>query len=201
MKIGYARVSTRDQSLQLQVDALKEAGCGKIYQEVASGAKTARVVLDDLINNLREGDTLVIWKLDRLGRNLAHLLQLMDELQKKQVCLISLSDSIDTTTAQGRLIFSIFASLAEFERGLISERTRAGLAAARARGRVGGNRKGLSENAKEKAKLASVLYSNKKIPIKSITSQLNIGRATLYRYLRYTNTPVDTYIKKVVNCD
>ncbi len=130
MKIGYARVSTKDQLLSMQVEALNAAGCEQIHKEIASGAKTARPVLDEIIRNLREGDTLVIWKLDRLGRNLAHLIHLTTKLIEKKVGLISLNDPIDTTTAQGRLIFGIFASLAEFERELIRERTQAGLKSA-----------------------------------------------------------------------
>ena len=143
MKIGYARISTRDQSLSMQTEALKAAGCVKIHEEVASGAKTVRPVLDEIIRNLREGDTVVIWKLDRLGRNLAHLIHLTTVLLEKKVGLISLNDPIDTTTSQGRMIFGIFASLAEFERELIRERTSAGLVSARARGRNGGRPKGM----------------------------------------------------------
>lgn len=151
MKIGYARISTKDQALSMQVEALNAAGCEQIHEEIASGAKTARPVLDEIIRNLREGDTLVIWKLDRLGRNLAHLIHLTTKLIEKKVGLISLNAPIDTTTAQGRLIFGIFASLAEFERELIRERTQAGLKSARARGRKGGRPKGMSKVAMEKA--------------------------------------------------
>ncbi|MCG8581263.1 MAG: recombinase family protein, partial [Bacteroidales bacterium] len=157
MKIGYARVSTRDQSLTMQVEALQSAGCDKVCEEVASGARTARPVLDEIIRNLREGDVLVIWKLDRLGRNLAHLIKVATLLLEKKVGLISLNDPIDTTTPQGRLIFGIFASLAEFERELIRERTNAGLNSARARGRQGGRPKGLSDSAKERAIIAETL--------------------------------------------
>ena len=190
MKIGYARISTRDQSLQLQVDALKAAGCEKIYQEVASGAKTARPILDDLMKNAREGDTIVICKLDRLGRNLAHLLQLVEELKNKQVSLISLNDPIDTTTPQGRMMFHLFGMVAEYERGMIMERISAGLKAARARGIFGGRKKGLTEDAKQKAKLAKVLYNSKNIPISAITKQLNISKPTLYTYLRYLGVEI-----------
>jgi DNA invertase Pin-like site-specific DNA recombinase len=116
----------------MQVEALREAGCDKIHEEIASGAKTARPVLDEILRNLRTGDTVVIWKLDRLGRNLAHLIQLTTHLSEKKVGLISLNDPIDTTTPQGRLVFNLFASLAEFERDVIRERTQAGLSAARA---------------------------------------------------------------------
>jgi len=187
MKIGYARVSTKDQNLSMQVDALKEAGCAIVYEEVASGAKTARVVLDEIMRHLREGDTLVIWKLDRLGRSLRHLISLTTQLTEKKVGLISLNDPIDTTTAQGRMNFGIFASLAEFERELISERTQAGLKSARARGRKGGRPKGMSKKAEEKADIAEALYNNGKLSVKRIAEQLDISKTTLYLYLRSRN--------------
>ena len=190
MKIGYARVSTRDQSLSMQVEALKEVGCVKIYEEIASGAKTVRPVLDEIMRNLREGDTIVIWKLDRLGRNLAHLIHLTTVLLEKKVGLISLNDPIDTTTSQGRLIFGIFASLAEFERELIRERTQAGLKSARARGRKGGRPKGMSQDALEKATIAEALYTNGTIPVKKIAEQLDISKTTLYLYLRSRNVVI-----------
>lgn len=190
MRIGYARVSTKDQSLSLQVDALKKSGCDQIYEEVASGVKTARPILDEIVRNLRQDDTLVIWKLDRLGRNLAHLIELTTKLMKKKVGLISLNDPIDTTTAQGRLIFGIFASLAEFERELIRERTQAGLKSARARGRNGGRPKGISKAAMEKAIIAEALYKNGTISVKKIAEQLDISKTTLYFYLRALNVPI-----------
>ncbi|MFU7598314.1 recombinase family protein [Legionella pneumophila] len=190
MKIGYARVSTKEQSLSMQVDALKKTGCDQIHEEIASGAKTARPVLDEIVRNLRDGDTLVIWKLDRLGRNLAHLIHLTTKLIEKKVGLISLNDPIDTTTAQGRLVFGIFASLAEFERELIRERTQAGLKSARARGRKGGRPKGMSKSAMEKATIAEALYKNGTIPVKKIAEQLDISKTTLYLYLRSRNVPV-----------
>ena len=194
MKIGYARVSTKDQSLSMQIDELRQAGCTQIHEEIASGAKTARPVLDEVIRNLREEDTLVIWKLDRLGRNLAHLIHLTTKLIEKKVGLISLHDPIDTTTAQGRLIFGIFASLAEFERELIRERTQAGLASARARGRKGGRPKGMTTAAIEKAAIAEALYKNGSIPVKKIAEQLGISKTTLYLYLRYRNVDIGAKI-------
>nr|WP_255296271.1 recombinase family protein [Xanthomonas citri] len=127
MKIGYARVSTREQNPALQVDALKAVGCERIYQDVASGAKTARPALDELLGQLRAGDVLVIWKLDRMGRSLKHLVELVGNLMERKVGLLSLNDPIDTTSAQGRFVFNLFATLAEFERELIRERTQAGL--------------------------------------------------------------------------
>ena len=190
MKIGYARVSTRDQSLRMQVEALREAGCDKIHEEIASGAKTARPVLDEILRNLRTGDTVVIWKLDRLGRNLAHLIQLTTHLSEKKVGLISLNDPIDTTTSHGRLIFSIFGSLAEFERELIIERTHAGLKSARARGRKGGRPKGMSQDAMHKATIAEALYTNGTISVKKIAEQLDISKTTRYLYLRSRNVMI-----------
>jgi len=199
MKIGYARVSTREQLLSMQVEALKEAGCIQIHEEIASGAKTARPVLDEIMRNLREGDTLVIWKLDRLGRNLAHLIHLTTKLIEKKVGLISLHDPIDTTTAQGRLIFGIFASLAEFERELIRERTQAGLKSARARGRKGGRPKGMSKSAMEKATIAEALYKNGTIPVKKIAEQLDISKTTLYLYLRSRNVLIGEKISEILD--
>lgn len=190
MKIGYARVSTKDQSLSMQVEALKKVGCNRIHEEIASGAKTARPVLDEIMRNLREGDTLVIWKLDRLGRNLAHLIHLTTALIEKKVGLISLNDPIDTTTSQGRMIFGFFASLAEFERELIVERTQAGLKSARTRGRKGGRPKGLTKEAMEKATIAEALYKNGTIPVKKIAEQLDISKTTLYLYLRSRNVVI-----------
>ncbi|WP_392538558.1 recombinase family protein [Legionella sp. 227] len=190
MKIGYARVSTKEQSLSMQVDALKKAGCDQIHEEIASGAKTARPVLDEIMRNIREGDTLVIWKLDRLGRNLAHLIHLTNKLIEKKVGLISLNDPIDTSTAQGRMVFGIFATLAEFERELIRERTQAGLKSARARGRKGGRPKGMSKSAMEKAAIAEALYKNGTIPVKKIAEQLDISKTTLYLYLRSRNVSI-----------
>lgn len=181
----------------MQIDALKQADCIQIHQEIASGAKTARPVLDEIIRNLRGEDTLVIWKLDRLGRNLVHLIQLTDNLIEKNVGLISLNDPIDTTSAQGRLIFGIFASLAEFERELIRERTQAGLKSARARGRKGGRPKGISQSAIEKAAIAEALYKDGSIPVKKIAEQLGISKTTLYLYLRFRNVPIGANIASV----
>ena len=197
MKIGYARVSTREQSLAMQVEALKKAGCDQIHEEIASGAKTSRPVLEEIMRNLREGDTLIIWKLDRLGRNLAHLIHLTTKLIEKEVGLISLNDPIDTSTAQGRMVFGIFASLAEFERELIRERTQAGLMSARARGRKGGRPKGMTQAAIEKAIIAEALYKNGSIPVKKIAEQLGISKTTLYLYLRYRNVDIGVMPKPI----
>jgi DNA invertase Pin-like site-specific DNA recombinase len=177
MKIGYARVSTRDQNLDLQLDALQRAGCETIYQDVASGAKTLRPELDKMLGQLRSGDVLVIWKLDRLGRSLAHLVELVGDLVKRKIGLVSLNDPIDTTSAQGRLVFNLFASLAEFERELIRERTQTGLTSARARGRVGGRPKGLSSQAQATAMAAETLYREKRLSVSAIAGKLHISKS------------------------
>ncbi len=185
MKLGYARVSTKDQHLELQIDALTKAGCEKIYQDIASGARTERPALNEMINHLRPGDVLVIWKLDRLGRSLNHLIGLVNDLMKKNIGLQSLHDPIDTTTAQGRLSFNLFASLAEFERDLIRERTQAGLSAARARGRNGGRPKGIPPKAEATACAAETLYKEGRLSVNEISEKLGIAKSTLYAYLRH----------------
>jgi DNA invertase Pin-like site-specific DNA recombinase len=185
MRLGYARISTSDQSFDLQVDALKKASCEKVFKEVASGARTSRPVLDDLLSRTRAGDVLIVWKLDRLGRSLKHLAMLANELMERQIGLISLNDPIDTTTPQGRLVFNIFASLAEFERDLIRERTQAGLKAARARGRRGGRPPGLSKQAEATAMAAETLYREGQLTVKAICNQLGISKPTFYAYLKH----------------
>jgi DNA invertase Pin-like site-specific DNA recombinase len=190
MKIGYARVSTRDQNIELQLDALTQAGCEVIYQEKASGATAARPELDRMLEQLRKGDAVYIYKLDRLGRSLKHLLELVGELQQRGVGLVSLTDAINTTSAQGRLVFNLFASLAEFERELIRERTHAGLNAARARGRVGGRRRGLSEEAERTAIVAETLYKEQQLGVNEIAQRLRISKVTLYKYLRHRGVPI-----------
>lgn len=195
MKIGYARVSTRDQNLDLQLDALKRAGCERIYQDVASGSTTARPALDELLGQLRAGDVLVIWKLDRMGRSLKHLVELVGNLIERKVALLSLNDPIDTTSAQGRLVFNLFASLAEFERELIRERTQAGLTAARARGRVGGRPKGLSPQAQATAMAAETLYRERRMGVAAIAQKLHVSKSTLYSYLRHRGIAISPYEK------
>jgi DNA invertase Pin-like site-specific DNA recombinase len=184
MKIGYARVSTKDQSLNLQKDALKKAGCKKIYSEQISGAKTDRPKLTELVGQLRKGDMIIVWKLDRLGRSLRDLVSLISKFQDLGVGFKSLQDNIDTTTPTGKLTFHLFAALAEFERDIISTRTKAGLEAARARGRKGGRPAGLSKKAQDKARLAESLYKEKERSISEICDHLSISKPTLYRYLR-----------------
>src|SRR5689334_19075752 len=182
MDIGYARVSTGEQTLALQLDALTQAGCGKVYQETASGAKADRPVLADVLGYLRPGDTLVVWRLDRLGRSLQHLIAVVAQLAERGIGFKSLTEQIDTTTSGGKLVFHVFGALAEFERDLIRERTHAGLAAARARGRIGGRPKKLAD-AKQVA-LARALYASGQSDIATICRTLGISRATLYRALK-----------------
>ncbi|QHV97902.1 recombinase family protein [Spirosoma endbachense] len=184
MKIGYARVSTQDQNLSMQLDALKAQGCEKIFQEKASGTKADRPELTKLLEHVRVGDTVVIWKLDRLGRSLAHLVEMVNVLEREGIGLISLNDPVDTTTAQGRLVFRIFASLAEFERELIKERTQAGLQSARRRGQRLGRPTGLSKEAQNKSRIAESLYKEGKLSVKDISKLLDISKSTLYVYLR-----------------
>jgi len=184
MLFGYARVSTQDQQLHLQLDDLEKAGCERVFQEKISSAKD-RPQLKLLIDTLRSGDTVVVWKLDRLGRSLKELIGLVNDFQARGIGFRSLHDAIDTTTAQGRLIFNLFASLAEFERDLIRERTRAGLSAARARGRRGGRPKGLGKATLAKAQAARTLYEKREKTAEEIGQVLGISRATVYRYLAY----------------
>jgi DNA invertase Pin-like site-specific DNA recombinase len=179
MIIGYARVSTTEQNLDLQRDALKRAGCEKIIEDTVSGGKGQRTGLERVHDALRSGDVLAVWRLDRLGRSLKHLIELMAELEAERIGFQSVTESIDTTTPGGKLVFHIFGALAEFERNLISERTYAGLAAARARGRKGGRRKKLGE--KQRA-VAVDLYRHMKHTIDEICKVVGISRPTLYKY-------------------
>lgn len=196
MLIGYARVSTKDQNLQMQLDALTAAGCEMIFQETASGAKAERPELTKLMALLRKGDVVCIYKLDRLGRSLKNLLELVTELDTRGVGLRSLTDAIDTTTPQGRLILNIFGSLAEFERDLIRERTKAGLESARARGRKGGRRSGLSAESQKKAMLAEMYYKEQKMGVNDIAKTIGISKMTLYKYLRLRGVTISDYKRK-----
>ena len=180
MLIGYARVSTADQTLHLQQDALQKAACSKIFTDTASGAKTERKGLDEALQYVRPGDTLVVWRLDRLGRSLPHLITTMTALEERGIGFKSMTENIDTTSG-GKLIFHIFGALAEFERNLIRERTTAGLSAARARGRTGGRPKALTGR---KLSIAQDLYNNPQNKIPVILQTLKISRATLYRYIK-----------------
>jgi len=186
--IGYARVSTTEQHLHLQQDALEKAGCLKIFTDTISGAKAERKGLAEALNYVRAGDTLVVWRLDRLGRSLKDLIERITQLLNRNIGFKSLTEQIDTTTSGGKLIFHIFGALAEFERDIIRERTNAGLTAARARGRKGGRpRSSLSSDSK--LQMARQMYENKTILVSDIYKSLGSPRSTFYKYVR-------TYFKK-----
>jgi len=178
---GYARVSTGDQDARLQHDALEAAGCYKVFTDTASGALASRPELGKLLDQLRPGDTLVVWRLDRLGRAIRHLIDQLTELQERGIEFRSLQENIDTGSSGGRLVFHIFASLAEFERDLISERTHAGLEAARARGRRGGRPPLLSG---DKLRTARKLYEQQDMTVAQIGEVLGVSRTTVYRALQ-----------------
>ncbi|OGT74763.1 MAG: invertase [Gammaproteobacteria bacterium RIFCSPLOWO2_02_FULL_57_10] len=179
--VGYARVSTAGQDLSLQLDSLANAGCGRVFHDVASGAKITRQGLDAALSYLRPGDTLVIWKIDRLGRSLGHLVQIIEDLRKRNIGFRSITDAaIDTTTPGGTLIFHIFASLATFERELIGERTKAGLSAAAVRGRRGGRRPVVT--ASKLAKAHDLL--GKGLSVRQAAAAIKISKTALYEALR-----------------
>lgn len=180
MLIGYARVSTDDQNLNLQRDALSQAGCIKIYEDRLSGARTARPGLEKALEVARSGDVLVVWRLDRLGRSLKDLIGMMENLSERGIELHSLTEALATTSSSGQLIFHLFGSLAEFERNLIRERTQAGLKAARTRGRKGGRPKALEP---AKRQLAIKLYDERQHTIKEICRMMGISKPTLYSYI------------------
>ena len=181
MLLGYARCSTIDQDPALQLDALTAAGCERIWTETASGAAAERPQLADLLSHARGGDTLVVWRLDRLGRSLPHLIGLLADLEQRQVQFRSLTEALDTSTAGGRLVFNIFASIADFERQLVQERTQAGLAAARARGRVGGRPTGMTPAKTRTAR--RMLHDGETLT--TVAAALSISRTTLYRHLAH----------------
>lgn len=182
MQIGYARVSTDDQTLDLQLDALRKAGGARIFRDTLSGAKAERPGLRDALDYLRVGDTLVVWRLDRLGRSLRHLIGTMISLEQHGVDFRSLTESIDTTSG-GKFIFHIFGALAEFERDLIRERTHAGLVAARVRGRTGGRPKVTAFQDPRKLAAARRLYAEGKTSISTICATFGISKSTFYRYV------------------
>jgi len=179
--LGYARVSTEDQNASLQEDALMTAGCIKVFTDHASGSEASRPELDRMLDQLRSGDVVVVWRLDRLGRSLKNLIVMVENLASLGVGFRSISESIDTTTANGRLFFSIMGALAEFERDLIRERTNAGLAAARARGRVGGRPSVMNTKKIDKARK---LYDSQQHTVSEIAEMLNVSVATIYRHLK-----------------
>lgn len=180
MLVGYARVSTSDQRLDLQLDALCEAGCERTFTDEASGAKTERPGLTDALAFARTGDTLVVWKLDRFGRSLKDLVGRVEELRERGVGFRSLTEGVDTTSSTGKLVFHVFGALAEFERDLIRERTMAGLASARARGRKGGRPRAMDE---EKIRVASRLMKDPEVSVAEVCRAVGVSSATLYRYV------------------
>ena len=185
MIFGYARVSTQDQLLDLQLDALKKADCEEIFSEKVSGVKTDRPELTKLLSSLRKGDMVIVWKLDRLGRSIQDLINVVTTIKNLGAEFTSIHDGINTTTATGRFTFNIFASLAEFEREIIRERTFAGLAAARIRGKKGGRPSGLTKVQQGKAKSVYIMYISGKKSMTDISKEFNIARSTCYRYIDY----------------
>jgi DNA invertase Pin-like site-specific DNA recombinase len=180
MLIGYARVSTRDQKPDLQRDALRQAGCERVFEETASGAKRDRPQLNAALDFMRGGDSLVVWKLDRLARSTRQLSETVEALERRAMGLKILTQNIDTASAGGRLIFTVFSAIAEFEREIIRESTRAGLDAARSRGRKGGRPRALSD---KDLKQARALLADPEITVEDVARRLGVGPSTLYRYL------------------
>lgn len=180
MKIGYARVSTNQQDTQLQKDALALANCERVYEEVFSAKTKDRPELSRMLDALRSGDTVVVWRLDRLGRSLKDLIEILDSFKEKNIQFISLTENIDTTSAMGELVFHFIAAMSQFERNLISERTKAGLASARARGRVGGRKPKLSDS---DIKKATAMLADKSITVSDVANHFNVSRTTLYKHI------------------
>lgn len=179
MLIGYARVSTRDQEPHLQLDALRQAACERLFEETASGAKRDRSELNAALDYVRAGDSLVVWKLDRLARSTRQLLETVEVLEQRGIGLKILTQNIDAASAGGRSVFTLFSAIAEFEREIIRERTRAGLDAARSRGRTGGRPRALSE---KELKEARALLADSEITVENVARRLGVGPSTLYRY-------------------
>ena len=207
MKKAYARISTTAQNIDSQIDELQKHGYDEIYTDEASGKNTKRPELEKMLQSLRKGDKVIIYRLDRLGRSLSDLLRLMKSFEEQEVALVSLSENINTTTVTGKLVFNIFASIADFERNLIIERTKIGLKAAKARGRMGGRKKGYSEEAKGKAEMAYNLYQSEKSKdkqscatkrsVNQLARIVGVSRKTFYNYvnwyqesIRDNNSPV-----------
>jgi DNA invertase Pin-like site-specific DNA recombinase len=181
MLVGYARVSTQDQKADLQTDALQAAGCEKIFTEKASGAQRDRPELKASLEYIRAGDMLIVWKLDRLARSIKQLIETVEDLEKRGIGFKSLTENIDTTTSGGKLIFHIFASLAEFERSIIQERTKAGLDAARARGKRGGRPPALTDKDIQAAK---AMLADPNITVEEVATRLKVAPSTLYRHIK-----------------
>ncbi|CAM3249635.1 recombinase family protein [Empedobacter stercoris] len=197
MKIGYARVSTKDQNLDLQIEALENVGCERIYQEKMNGSTKSRPELDNMLNHLRSGDEVYVWRLDRLGRSLRHIIDLVVSLNEQKVIIRGISDGVDTSTMSGRLFVNIMASLAEYERELIRERTNAGLQSARARGRKGGRPKGFTKEKISKLLILRSLYKDVSKSPKDIYEPLQLTRATFYRYVKILDNHTDEEIKEM----
>ena len=185
--VGYARVSTADQTTAMQLDALNALGCARVFEETASGARTGRPILSAALDYMREGDTLVVWKLDRLARSISQLIETVSNLRKRGIELRSLQENIDTGTTSGRLMFHLFASLAEFERDLIRDRTKAGLDAARARGRKGGRPRRLTEADVDTAR--KLLEADPPVSFSEVARRLKVGPSTLYNYFPADSIP------------
>ncbi|MEM9834055.1 MAG: recombinase family protein [Bacteroidota bacterium] len=196
MKLGYARVSTYEQNLDLQLDALKKEGCKHLFSDKVSGVKAKKPNFDKLLSYAREGDTIVVWKLDRLGRSTVQLIELAESLQQRGVHLKSLSESIDTTSAMGKMFFQLMCILAEHERNIIRERTQAGLASARARGRTGGRPKGLSQRYQNIAEEVGRVYQQGHLSTEQIREMFGIkSQPTLYKILDFAGVEHDTFVK------
>lgn len=197
MKIGYARVSTKDQNLDLQIEALQKAECDKIYQEKISGSTKNRPELDKMLAHLRNGDEVLVWRLDRLGRSLKHIIDLVLDLSNKGIVIKGISDGVDTSTTSGRLFLNIMASLSEYERELIRERTNAGLQSARARGRTGGRPKGFAKETIDKLLIMRSVYKDVSKSPEEIFKPLGLTRATFYRYAKILDNNTNEEIKKM----
>lgn len=196
MKIGYARVSTFEQNLDMQLDALKKEDCSQVFTDKVSGVKAVKPELEKLLAYARPGDTIVIWKLDRLGRNTVKLIELVEELAKRKINLKSLSEQVDTTTATGNLFFQFMCILAEHERNIIRERTKAGLSSARARGRTGGRPKGLSTHYQLIAPEIKEMYEKNNRSTEDIRKIFGIkSQPTLYKILEFAGTDVKRFFK------
>jgi DNA invertase Pin-like site-specific DNA recombinase len=180
MKIGYARVSTNQQDTLLQTDALNNADCERIYEETYSAKTKDRPELSRMLDALRSGDTVIVWRLDRLGRSLKDLIEILDSFKERNIQFISLTENIDTTSAMGELVFHFIAAMSQFERNLISERTKAGLVAARARGRVGGRKAKLSSG---DIKKATAMLADKTISVSDVANHFEVSRTTLYKHI------------------
>lgn len=197
MKIGYARVSTKEQNLDLQIEALQNVGCEMIYQEKISGSTKNRPELENMLNHLRSGDEVYVWRLDRLGRSLRHIIDLVVSLNEKEIIIKGISDGVDTSTMSGRLFVNIMASLAEYERELIRERTNAGLKSARARGKKGGRPKGFTKEKISKLLILRSVYKDISKSPREIYEPLELTRATFYRYIKILDNHTDEEIKKM----